>query len=68
MLYKASFAQEFVKRLLEEGIYIIGFFFPVVTKGKARISVQLSAAHEPYHIKKAIAVFVKVGKELNVMD
>ena len=67
MLYKASFAQEFVKRLLEEGIYIIGFFFPVVAKGKARIRVQLSAAHEPHHIKKAVAAFVKVGKELHVI-
>lgn len=68
MLYEASLAQEFAKRLLEEGIYVIGFFFPVVAKGKARIRVQLSAAHEPHHIKKAIAAFVKVGKELKVID
>lgn len=68
MLYEASLAQEFAKRLLEEGIYVIGFFYPVVAKGKARIRVQLSAAHEPQHIKKAIAAFVKVGKELKVID
>jgi glycine C-acetyltransferase len=67
MLYEASLAQEFAKRLLEEGIYVIGFFFPVVAKGKARIRVQLSAAHEPHHIKKAVTAFVKVGKELNVI-
>ena len=68
MLYEAPLAQEFAKRLLEEGIYVIGFFFPVVAKDKARIRVQLSAAHEPLHIKKAIAAFVKVGKELKVID
>jgi glycine C-acetyltransferase len=54
-------------RLLEEGIYVIGFFFPVVAKGKARIRVQMSAAHEMEHLNKAIAAFVKVGKEMGVI-
>jgi glycine C-acetyltransferase len=68
MLYEASLAQEFAKRLLEEGIYVIGFFFPVVAKGKARIRVQLSAAHEARHIKKAVTAFLKIGKELKVIN
>jgi glycine C-acetyltransferase len=68
ILYEASLAQEFAKRLLEEGVYVIGFFFPVVAKGKARIRVQLSAAHEPHHIKKAVTAFIKIGKELDVID
>ncbi|MBJ6367444.1 glycine C-acetyltransferase [Snuella sedimenti] len=67
MLGEATIAQEFAKRLLDEGIYVIGFFYPVVPKGKARIRVQLSAAHEPEHIDKAIKAFIKVGKELNVI-
>ena len=67
MLYDAVVAQTFATRLLEEGIYVIGFFFPVVAKGQARIRVQLSAAHEPKHIDKAIAAFTKVGKELGVL-
>ncbi len=67
MLYEAPLAQEFAKRLLDEGIYVIGFFFPVVPKGKARIRVQLSAAHEPHHIQQAVQAFVKVGKELQVI-
>ncbi len=67
MLYEAVVAQTFAARLLEEGIYVIGFFFPVVPKGKARIRVQLSAAHEQAHLDKAIAAFTKVGKELNVI-
>jgi glycine C-acetyltransferase len=54
-------------KLLEEGIYVIGFFFPVVPKGQARIRVQLSAAHEQYHLDKAIAAFTKIGKELGVI-
>ena len=54
-------------KLLEEGIYVIGFFFPVVPKGKARIRVQLSAAHTKEHLDQAIAAFVKVGKELKVI-
>ncbi len=68
MLYDANLAQEMSRRLLEEGIYVIGFFYPVVPKGKARIRVQLSAAHEPEHIEKAIAAFVKVGKEMGVIS
>jgi len=68
MLYEAPLAQEFASRLLEEGIYVIGFFYPVVPKGKARIRVQLSAAHEMDHLDKAIAAFVKVGKELGVVS
>ena len=68
MLGEATIAQEFAKRLLEEDIYVIGFFFPVVPKGKARIRVQLSAAHETEHIQRAINAFVKVGKELEVID
>ena len=54
-------------KLLEEGIYVIGFFFPVVPKGKARIRVQLSAAHDKEHLDKAIAAFTKVGKEMKVI-
>jgi glycine C-acetyltransferase len=60
-------AQQFASRLLEEGIYVIGFFYPVVAKGQARIRVQLSAAHEREHLDKAIAAFTKVGKELGVL-
>lgn len=68
MLYDAVVAQNFAARLLEEGIYVIGFFFPVVAKGLARIRVQLSAAHEVAHLDKAIASFTKVGKELGVVS
>lgn len=67
MLYDALIAQNFAAKLLEEGIYVIGFFFPVVGKGQARIRVQLSAAHEKSHLDKAIAAFTKVGKELGVI-
>lgn len=67
MLYDAVLAQRFAAQLLEEGIYVIGFFYPVVAKGQARIRVQLSAAHERYHLDKAINAFVKVGKELGVL-
>ena len=67
MLYDAVVAQNFAAKLLDEGIYVIGFFFPVVAKGQARIRVQLSAAHEPMHLDKAIAAFTKVGKELGVL-
>ncbi len=67
MLYDAVVAQDFAAKLLEEGIYVIGFFFPVVAKGQARIRVQLSAAHEPAHLDKAIAAFAKVGKALKVI-
>jgi glycine C-acetyltransferase len=67
MLYDAVLAQKMAARLLEEGIYVIGFFFPVVAKGQARIRVQLSAAHHQEHLDKAIAAFIKVGKELGVL-
>ncbi len=67
MLYDAVVAQSFAAKLLDEGIYVIGFFFPVVAKGLARIRVQLSAAHEPHHLDKAIEAFTKVGKELGVL-
>jgi len=67
MLYDAVLAQNFAAKLLEEGIYVIGFFFPVVGKGQARIRVQLSAAHEQKHLDKAIAGFTKVGQELGVL-
>jgi glycine C-acetyltransferase len=66
-LYDAVLAQQFASKLLEEGIYVIGFFFPVVAKGLARIRVQLSAAHQQQHLDKAIAAFTKVGKELGVI-
>ncbi len=67
MLYDAKLAQVFADKLLKEGIYVIGFFYPVVPKGQARIRVQLSAAHEIAHLDKAIAAFAKVGKELGVV-
>lgn len=67
MLYDAKLAQTFAARMLEEGIYVIGFYYPVVAQGKARIRVQLSAAHEQTHLDKAIAAFTKVGKELGVI-
>ncbi|WP_019989784.1 glycine C-acetyltransferase [Rudanella lutea] len=67
MLYDAPLAQEFAARLLQEGIYVIGFFYPVVPKGKARIRVQISAGHEPEHLQKAVAAFTKVGQELGVI-
>ncbi len=67
MLYDAVVAQDFAAKLLNEGIYVIGFFFPVVPKGLARIRVQLSAAHEQRHLDKAIAAFTKIGKELGVL-
>lgn len=67
MLYDAKLSQEFANRLLEEGIYVIGFFYPVVPKGQARIRVQLSAAHETAHLDKAIAAFDKIGRELGVI-
>lgn len=67
MLYEAVLAQQFATKLLDEGIYVIGFFFPVVPKGQARIRVQLSAAHEQQHLDKAIAAFTRIGKELGVI-
>jgi glycine C-acetyltransferase len=67
MLYDAPLAQSFAAKLLEEGIYVIGFFYPVVPKSKARIRVQISAGHEIEHLDKAIAAFTKIGKELKVI-
>ncbi|PHR46362.1 MAG: glycine C-acetyltransferase [Fluviicola sp.] len=68
MLHDAALSQKFADMLLEEGVYAIGFFYPVVPKGKARIRTQLSAAHTKEHLDKAIAAFIKVGKELKVID
>lgn len=68
MLYDAALSQKFADALLDEGIYVIGFFFPVVPKGQARIRVQLSAAHEKEHLDQAIAAFAKVGKQLGVIQ
>ena len=67
MLYDAVVAQTMAAKLLDEGIYVIGFFFPVVAKGQARIRVQMSAAHEQRHLDKAIDAFIKVGREMNVL-
>jgi glycine C-acetyltransferase len=67
MLYDAKLSQDFASRLLEEGIYVIGFYYPVVPKGQARIRVQISAGHDRVHLDKAIAAFTKVGKELGVI-
>lgn len=67
MLYDAKLSQDFAAKLLKEGIYVIGFYYPVVPKGQARIRVQLSAAHKKEHLDKAIEAFRKVGKELNVI-
>lgn len=67
MLYDANIAQEMAARMLDEGVYVIGFFFPVVPKGQARIRVQISAAHEREHLDHAIAAFTKVGREMGVL-
>jgi glycine C-acetyltransferase len=67
MLYDAPLSQKMAARLLDEGIYVIGFYYPVVPKGQARIRVQLSAAHEREHLDKAITAFTKVGRELGVI-
>jgi glycine C-acetyltransferase len=67
MLYDAKLSQEFASRLLEEGIYVIGFYYPVVPQGAARIRVQLSAAHQEAHLDLAVAAFKKIGKELGVL-
>ncbi len=67
MLYDAPLSQKFAARIAEEGIFVTGFYYPVVPKGQARIRVQLSAAHEQEHLDKAIAAFIKVGKELGVI-
>jgi glycine C-acetyltransferase len=67
MLYDAKLSQDFAARLLEEGVYVVGFYYPVVPKGQARIRVQISAGHEKAHLDQAIAAFIKVGKELGVI-
>jgi len=67
MLYDAPLAQEFAARLLDEGVYVIGFFFPVVPRGEARIRVQVSAAHERHHLDRAVDAFVKIGSDLGVL-
>ena len=67
MLYDAKLSQDFAAKLLAEGIYVIGFYYPVVAKGLARIRVQISAGHERHHLDKAIQAFIKVGKELQVL-
>ena len=67
MLYDAKLAQQFAHDLLDEGIYVIGFFFPVVAQGQARIRTQMSAAHTREQIDRAVAAFVKVGKKLGVL-
>lgn len=67
MLYDAALSQQFADRLLDEGIYVIGFFYPVVPKEQARIRVQLSAGHEREHLDRALAAFEKVGRELGVL-
>ena len=67
MLYDAKLSQIMAERLLEKGIYVIGFFFPVVPKDKARIRIQLSAAHTQEHLDKAINAFTEVGKDLGII-
>ena len=67
MLYDAQLSQDFAAKMLEEGIYVVGFYYPVVPKEKARIRVQMSAAHHQHHLDKAITAFIKVGKELGVI-
>jgi len=67
MLYDAKLSQEFASKMAEEGIFVTGFYYPVVPKGEARIRVQLSAAHKREHIDKAITAFIKVGKKLGVL-
>ena len=68
MLYDAALSQQFADMLLEEGVYAIGFFYPVVAKGQARIRTQISAAHSKQHLDKAVNAFVKVGKKLGVIS
>jgi len=68
MLGDAKLAQDMAAKLLDEGIYVIGFFFPVVPKGQARIRTQMSAAHTSEHIEKAIQAFTKIGRELGVIS
>jgi len=67
MLFNAKLAQDVSKDLYDEGIYAIGFFFPVVPQGQARIRTQISAGHEIHHLEKALAAFIKVGKKYNIL-
>jgi glycine C-acetyltransferase len=67
MLYDAKLSQDFAEKLLEKGIYVIGFYYPVVAKGQARIRVQISAGHTREHLDRAIQAFTEVGKELGVL-
>ncbi|WP_410503448.1 aminotransferase class I/II-fold pyridoxal phosphate-dependent enzyme [Hymenobacter sp. AT01-02] len=67
MLYDAKLSQDFAAKMLEKGIYVVGFYFPVVPKGQARIRVQLSAAHTREHLDKAIGAFIEVGRELGTI-
>ena len=67
MLYDAALSQDFADMLLKEGVYAVGFFYPVVAKGQARIRTQISAAHTIEHLDKAVNAFIKVGKELKVI-
>jgi glycine C-acetyltransferase len=67
MVYDAVKAQELSKRLLELGVYAVGFFFPVVPQGKARIRVQMSAVHERHHLERAVAAFAQAGRELGIV-
>ena len=67
MLYDARLSQDFAAKLLDEGIYVTGFYYPVVPKGQARIRVQVSAGHEREHLDRCVEAFVKVGKELGVI-
>jgi len=68
MLYDAPLAQKMADELLKEGVYVIGFFYPVVPKGEARIRLQISAAHEPSHLQQAVDAFVRVGRRLGVVS
>ena len=68
MLFNAKLSQDFAKDLYSEGIYAIGFFFPVVAKGQARIRTQLSAAHDMEHLEKALAAFIKIGKKYDILN
>jgi len=67
MLFNAKLSQDFARELYQEGIYAVGFFFPVVPKGQARIRTQLSAAHDQHHLDKALAAFTKVGKKFAIL-
>ena len=68
MIYDAKLAQDFANALLKEGIYVIGFFYPVVAKGQARIRVQLSAAHTKEHLESAISAFTSIGRTLHILE